>query len=174
MLTQQCHDNTMGCDSCFCSNLTLADANPPGSRVNNTPFRHQVDGQECLQPPDPVSHHIVLKTRISSQLVWSISESLATVSVVVPIRVTIAVQPNLANGSHIARSHTFREIATQIFADCAATTPRRGTLASRDGVEPSRLRRDSTTSPAPRRGYPLSDVVPSPYVAFQHHPIEYY
>ena len=124
MPTQQCHDNTIGCDSRFRSNITLADANPPGSRVNNTPFRHQVDGQECLQPPDLASHHIVLKTRISSQLVWSISESLATVSVVVPIRVTIAVQPNLANGSHIARSHTFREIATPIFADCAATTPR--------------------------------------------------
>ena len=111
MPTQQCHDNTIGCDSRFRSNITLADANPPGSRVNNTPFRHQVDGQECLQPPDPASHHIVLKTRINSQLVWSISESLATVSVIVPIRVTIAVQPNLANGSHIARSHTFREIA---------------------------------------------------------------
>ena len=111
MPTQQRHDNTIGCDPRFCSNVTLADANPPGSRVNNTLFRHQVDGQECLQSPDPASHHIVLKTRINSQLVWSTYESLAIVSVIVPIRVTIAVQPNLANGSHIARSHTFREIA---------------------------------------------------------------
>ena len=66
----------------------------------------QVDSQECLQPPDPASHHIAARNEISSQLVWSTSESLATVSVIVPIRVTIAVQPNLANGSHIARSHT--------------------------------------------------------------------
>ena len=117
-------DDTSGYDSRSRSNVTLAKAGPPDSQVNNTPFRHQVDGQECLQPPDPASHHIVLKTRINSQLVWSISKSLATVSVVVPIRVTIAFQPNLANGSHIARSHTFREIATPIFADCAATTPR--------------------------------------------------
>ena len=70
MPTQQCHDNTIGCDSRFRSNITLADANPPGSRVNNTPFRHQVDGQECLQPPDPASHHIAARNEISSQLVW--------------------------------------------------------------------------------------------------------
>ena len=61
---------------------------------------------ECLQPPDPASHHIAARNEISSQLVWSTSESLATVSVIVAIRVTIAVQPNLANGPHIARSHT--------------------------------------------------------------------
>ena len=111
MPTQQCHDNTIGCDSRFRSNLTFADGNPPGSWVNNTPFRHQVDSQECLQPPDPASHHIAARNEISSQLVWSTSESLATVSVIVAIRVAIAVQPNLANGSHIARSHTFREFA---------------------------------------------------------------
>ena len=102
----QCHDSTIRCDSRFRSNLTLANANPPGSWVNNTPFRHQVDSQECLQPPGPAPHHIAARNEISSQLVWSTSESLATVSVIVPIRVTIAVQPNLANGSHIARSHT--------------------------------------------------------------------
>ena len=124
MPTQRCHDNTIGCDSRVRSNITLADANPPGSRVNNTQFRHQVDGQECLQQPDPASHHIAARNEFSSQLVWSTSESLATVSVIVPIRVTIAVQPNLANEPHIARSHTLREIATPIFADCAATTPR--------------------------------------------------
>ena len=106
MRTQQCHDNTIGCDSRSRSNLTLAGANQPGSWVNNTPFRRQVDNQECLQPPDPASHHIVARNEIGSQLVWSTSESLATVSVIVPIRVTIAVQPNLANGSHIARRHT--------------------------------------------------------------------
>ena len=106
MPTQQCHDNTIGCDSRFRSNLTLADANPPGSRVNNTPFRHQVDSQECLQPPDTAPCHSVLKTRINSQLVLSTSESLATVAMTVPTRATIAVQLNLANGSHIARSHT--------------------------------------------------------------------
>ena len=47
-----------------------------------------------------------LKTKISSQLVLSVSESPSTVAVDVPTRATIdiAVQPNLANGSHIARS----------------------------------------------------------------------
>ena len=40
MPTQKWHDNTIGCDSRFRSNLTLADANPPGSWVNNMPFRH--------------------------------------------------------------------------------------------------------------------------------------
>ena len=106
MPTQQCYDNTIGCDSRFRSNITFADGNPPSSWVNNTPFRHQVDSQECLQPPDPASHHIAARNEISSQLVWSTSESLATVSVIVAIRVAIAVQPNLANGPHIARSHT--------------------------------------------------------------------
>ena len=106
MLTQQCHDNTIGCDSHFRSNITLAGANPPGSRVNHTPFRHQVDSQEYLQPPDPASHHIAARNGIGSQLVLSTFESLATVLVIVPIRVSIAVQPNLANASHIARSHT--------------------------------------------------------------------
>ena len=99
-------DDTSGYDSRSRSNVTLAKAGPPDSQVNNTPFRHQVDGQECLQPPDPASHHIAARNEISSQLVWSTSESLATVSVIVPIRVTIAVRPNLANESHIARSHT--------------------------------------------------------------------
>ena len=108
MPTQQCHDNAIGCDSRFLSNTTLADAYPPGSQVNNTPFRHQVDSQECLQSPDPTSHHIAVRNVISSQLGWSTSESLTSVSVIVPIRVTNAVKPNLANGSHvhIARSHT--------------------------------------------------------------------
>ena len=85
MPTQQCHDTTIGCDSRFRSTIALADANPPGSRVNNMPFRHQVDSQ------DPAAHHIAARNEISSQLVWSTSESLATVSVIVPIRVTIAV-----------------------------------------------------------------------------------
>ena len=107
MPTQQCHDNTIGCDSRFRSNLILADANPPGHGLITRHSAIQVDSQEwCLQPPDPASHHIAARNEISSQLVWSTSESLTTVSVNVPIRVTIAVQPNLANGSHIARSHT--------------------------------------------------------------------
>ena len=105
MRTQQCHDNTIGCDSRFRSNLTLANANLPGSWVNNTlPFRHQVDSQECLEPPDPASHHIAARNEISSQLVWSTSESLATVSVIVPIRVTIAVSRTSPMG------HTLREV----------------------------------------------------------------
>ena len=96
------------------SGATPASAVTSPSRMLTRPVhgsitRHsaiQVDSQECLQPPDPASHHIAARNEISSQLVWSTSESLATVSVIVAIRVTIAVQPNLANGSHIARSHT--------------------------------------------------------------------
>ena len=106
MPTQQCHDNTIGCDSRFRSNLTRADSNPPGSWVKNTSFRHQVDSQECLQPPDPASHHIAARNEISSQLVWSTSESLATLSVIVAICMTITVQPDLANRSHVVKSHT--------------------------------------------------------------------
>ena len=84
--------------------------------IHRSIMRHsaiQVVTQKCPWPPDPAPCHSVLKTRINSQLVWSTSESLATVSVIVPTRVTIAVQPSLANGSHIARSHTFREKATR-------------------------------------------------------------
>ena len=96
------------------SGATPASAVTSPSRMLTRPVhglitRHsaiQVDSQECLQPPDPASHHIAARNEISSQLVWSTSESLATVSVIVAIRVTIAVQPNLANGPHIARSHT--------------------------------------------------------------------
>ena len=96
------------------SGATPASAVTSPSRMLTRPVhglitRHsaiQVDSQECLQPPDPASHHIAARNEISSQLVWSTPESLATVSVIVAIRVAIAVQPNLANGSHIARSHT--------------------------------------------------------------------
>ena len=104
MPTQRCHVNTIGCDSRFRSSLTLADSNPPGSWVNNTPFRHQVDSQECLQPPDPASHHIAARNEISSQLVWSTSESLATVSVIVPIRVTISMSHTLREVTHCEKS----------------------------------------------------------------------
>ena len=51
MRTQQCHDNTIGCDSRFCSNLTLAKAGLPGSWVNNTPFRYKSRQPEVLWPP---------------------------------------------------------------------------------------------------------------------------
>ena len=96
------------------SGATPASAVTSPSRMLTRPVhglitRHsaiQVDSQECLQPPDPASHHIAARNEISSQLVWSTSESLATVSVIVAIRVAIAVQPYLANGSHIVRSHT--------------------------------------------------------------------
>ena len=69
----------------------------------------------ALQPPGPAPRHIAARNEISSQLVWSFSESLATVPVVVPTRMTIAAQPELANRPHIARSHTLREIATRHF-----------------------------------------------------------
>ena len=60
------------------------------------------------------------------------------------------------------------------FADCTAATPRWGTPPSRDGVEPSRLRlEDSTTSPRRRRrylGYPLSTVHSTQSLASPRHP----
>ena len=160
MRTQQCHDNTIGCDSRFRSNLTLADANPPGSWVNNTPFRHQVDSQECLQPPDPAPCHRVLKTRTDSQLVWGTSESLATVSVIVPTRVTIAVQPSLANGLHIARSHTFREKATRYLL--IALQPRHVEAPQPAWMESNHSSYDSTAQSRQRivtaTRYPLSFI----------------
>ena len=113
MLDSATHDDTSGYDSRSRIAVSLADAGPPDSQVNNTPFCHQDDSQDCLQPPGPAPRHIAARNEISSQLVWGTSESLATVSVIVPTRVTIAVQPSLANGSHIARSHTFREKATR-------------------------------------------------------------
>ena len=64
----------------------------------------QVDSQQCLWPPNPAPCHNALKTQISSQLVLSLSESPSTIEVILSTRATIAVQPNLADGSHIARS----------------------------------------------------------------------
>ena len=64
----------------------------------------QVVSQKCLQPPHPAPCHSAPQNQISPQLVLSISESLATVAVIVPTRATIAIQLNLANGSHIGRN----------------------------------------------------------------------
>ena len=100
----------------------------------------------------------MLKTRTNSQLVLSTSESLATVPVVVPTRVTIAVQLNLANGSHIARSHTFREFAIRHLL--IALQPRHVEAPQPAGMESNHLGYDSTAqsrqhSVAATR-YPLS------------------
>ena len=142
MPTQRCHDNTIGCDSRFRSSLTLADSNPPGSWVNNTPFRHQVDSQECLQPPDPAPHHSAPQNQISPQLVLSISESLATVAMTVPTRATIAVQLNLANGSHIARNCS--KLAEMTRHLLIALQPRRVGALHLVGMESNHLGYDST------------------------------
>ena len=84
----------------------------------------------------------MLQTRTNSQLVLSTSESLATVTVVVPTRVTIAVQLNLANGSHIARSHTFREFAIRHLL--IALQPRHVEAPQPAGMESNHLGYDST------------------------------
>ena len=102
----------------------------------------------------------MLKTRTNSQLVLSTSESLATVPVVVPTRVTIAVQLNLANGSHIARSHTFREFAIRHLL--IALQPRHVEAPQPAGMESNHLGYDSTAqsrqhSVAATR-YPLSFI----------------
>ena len=102
----------------------------------------------------------MLKTRINSQLVLSISESLATVPVVVPTRVTIAVQLNLANGSHIARSHTFREFAIRHLL--IALQPRHVEAPQPAGMESNHLGYDSTAQsrqhPVAATRYPLSFI----------------
>ena len=113
--------------------------------IHRSIMRHsaiQVVTQKCLWPPDPAPCHSVLKTRIDSQLVWSTSESLATVSVIVPTRVTIAVQPSLANGLHIARSHTFREKATRYLL--IALQPRHVEAPQPAGMESNHSGYDST------------------------------
>ena len=115
MLDSATHDDTSGYDSRSRIAVSLAEASPPDSQVNNTPFCHQDDNQDCLQPPGPAPRHIAARNQISPQLVWSFSESLAIVPVGVPTRMTIAAQPELANRPHIARSHTLREIATRHF-----------------------------------------------------------
>ena len=99
----------------------------------------------------------MLKTRTNSQLVLSISESLTTVPVVVPTRVTIAVQLNLANGSHIARSHTFREFAIRHLL--IALQPRHVEAPQPAGMEYHHLGYDSTAQhrqhPVVATRYPL-------------------
>ena len=84
----------------------------------------------------------MLKTRINSQLVLSISESLTTVPVVVPTRVTIAVQLNLANGSHIARNCS--KLAEMTRHLLIALQPRRVGAPHLVGMESNHLGYDST------------------------------
>ena len=159
--------------------VTPAVAVHPASRELARPIRRsitrhspiQVVSQKCLEPPDPAPHHSAPQNQISPQLVLSISESLATVAVTVPTRATIAVQLNLANGSHIARNCSkFPEMTRHLLI---ALQPRRALghpTYSRDWVEPSRLRLDSTISPRHRRRYPLSTVRSTQSLAPPHHP----
>ncbi len=135
----------------------------PVRPISRSITRHsaiQVVSQDCLWPPDPAPCHSVLKTRINSQLVLSISESLATVPVVVPTRVTIAVQLNLANGSHIARSHTFREFAIRHLL--IALQLRHVEAPQPAGMESNHLGYDSTAQPhqhsVAATRYPLSFI----------------
>ena len=101
----------------------------------------------------------------------TVSESLATVAVTVPTRATIAVQLNLAKGSHIARNCSkLPEMTRHLLI---ALQPRRALghpTYSRDWVEPSRLRLDSTISPRHRRRYPLSTVRSMQSLASPHYP----
>ena len=66
----------------------------------------QVVSQRCLQPAHPAPYHSAPQNQISPQLVLSISESLTIVPVIALTRVTIAVQLDLANGSHNARKRS--------------------------------------------------------------------
>ena len=72
----------------------------------------------------------------------------------------------------VTHCETLLEIARNdpTFADCTAATRRWGTPPSRDGVEPSRLRLDSTISPRRRRRYPLFTVRSTQSLAPPHHP----
>ena len=63
---------------------------------------------------DPAPCHSALKTQIISQLVPSVSESFWNIEVIVSTRATIAVQPNLANESNIARSCLGQSDATSV------------------------------------------------------------
>ena len=149
MLDPAAPDDTSGYDSRSRSNVTLAKARKPVRPIHGSTTRHsaiQVDSQKCLQPPEPAPHQIAAKNEISSQLVRSTSERLATVPVIVPTRVTIAVQSELANGSHIAtciaRSHTFRQIATRHLQ--IAPQPRHAEAPHLVRMESNHLVHDST------------------------------
>ena len=170
MLDSATHDDTSGYDSRSRIAVSLAEAGPPDSQVNNTPFCHQDDSQDCLQPPGPPPRHIAARNEISSQLVWSFSESLATVPVVVPTRMTIAAQPELANRPHIARSHTLREIATRHFL--IALQPRHAEAPQLVRMESNHRVYDST---AQTRQHPVvatrkSTVGSLPNLALLNHP----
>ena len=135
----------------------------PVRPIHGSITRHsaiQVDSQECLQPPEPAPHQIAARNEISSQLVRSTSERLATVPVIVPTRVTIAVQSELANGSHIARSHTFRQIATRHLQ--IAPQPRHAEAPHLVRMESNHLVHDSTAQhhqhPVVATRYPLSFI----------------
>ena len=174
MLDPAAPDDTSGYDSRSRSSVTLAKAGPPDSQVNNAPFCHTScqPGLPVAATPSTLPPRV--KTRTNSQLVLSTSESLATVPVVVPTRVTIAVQLNLANGSHIARSHTFREFAIRHLL--IALQPRHVEAPQPAGMESNHLGYDSTAqshqhSVAATR-YPLSFL---PQASLPNtHPIEYY
>jgi hypothetical protein len=129
---------------------TPAVAVHPASRELARPIRRsitrhspiQVVSQKCLQPPDPAPHHSAPQNQISPQLVLSISESLATVAVTVPTRATIAVQLNLANGSHIARNCS--KLAEMTRHLLIALQPRRVGAPHLVGMESNHLGYDST------------------------------
>jgi hypothetical protein len=87
--------------------------------------------------------------------------------------VTIAVQLNLANGSNIARSHTFREFAIRHLL--IALQPRHVEAPQPAGVESNHLGYDSTAQsrqhPVTATRYPLSFIRQA---SLPKHPIEYY
>ena len=87
----------------------------------------QVVSPKCPWPPHLAPCHSVLKTRINSQLVESISESLSTISSIVPTCVTITVPPATTSAVvtiiHCEKSHIARN-CDPTSVDCTATTPR--------------------------------------------------
>ena len=105
----------------------------------------QVVSPKCPWPPHPAPCHSVLKTRINSQLVESISESLSTISSIVPTCVTITVPPAQSRPSYIARSHTLRGIATRHLL--IALQPRHAEAPHLVEMESNHLVYDSTAQP---------------------------
>ena len=114
----------------------------PTHRSITRHFAIQVVSQKCLQPPHPAPCHSAPQNERRPQLVLSISESLATVAVIVPTHATIPVQLNLANGSHIARNCSkLPEMTRHLLI---ALQPRRVGVPHLVGMESNHLGYDST------------------------------
>ena len=150
--------DTSGYDSHCCSAPSLARAGLADSQVDNAPFCHTScqPGVSVAATPSTLPQRVKNANQLTARWehLWEPLDHLIDRTDLCdhhsPTSAVVTIM-------HCEKSHIARN-CDPTSVDCTATTPRWGTPPSRDGVEPPRLRLDSTTSPAPRRGYPLSTV----------------